>query len=153
MDGERPSRVKIWKVVQGVDHGGWSKSNIDGESADGGWKKCSIDGESAERVSACSANGVRSTESTSAGGDEGVCVGLGENGVSAGVQVWSSWQFSECGSGDIDRARAGSPASVESGEIDRARAGSPAKVEIVVAILPQMHHSFVPSCPTFHKEK
>ena len=39
-------------TLQRVDHRGWSKSSIGGESADGGWKKCSIDGESAERVSA-----------------------------------------------------------------------------------------------------
>ena len=79
-------------TLQRVDHGGWSKSSVDGESADGGWTKCSSDGESAERVSACRANGVsgRSTESTSAGGDEGVCVERGENGVSAGVQSRSS---------------------------------------------------------------
>ena len=66
-------------TLQGLDHGGWSKSSVDGESADGVWTKFSIDGESAERVSACSANGVsgRSTESTRAGGDEGVCVELG----------------------------------------------------------------------------
>ena len=44
-------------------------------------------------MSACRANGVsgRSAESTSAGGrDEGVCVKLGENGVSAGVQSRST---------------------------------------------------------------
>ena len=80
-----------FSTLQEVDHRGWSKSSVDGESADGGWTKCSSDGESAERVSAGSANGVsgRSTGSTSAGGDDGVCVGRGENGVSAGVQVRS----------------------------------------------------------------
>ena len=87
-------------TLQRVDHRGWSKSSIGGESADGGWKKCSIDGESAERVSACSANGVsgRSTESTSAGGDKGVCVKRGENGVSAGVRSSRSTESgSTCG--------------------------------------------------------
>jgi hypothetical protein len=81
-------------TLQGVDHGGWSKSSIDGESA--------------ERASVCSANGfrVRSTESTSAGGDEGVCAKQSENGVSAEVRSSRSTESeSTCGVRGVESRR------------------------------------------------
>ena len=105
----------------------WVDESLESDSA----KSESAESESARSLSVEIVESVRSwsVRGESAGGDEGVCVGLGVNGVSAGVQVWSSWKFSECGKGDIGRACAGSSASAEKGDIGRACAGSPASVE------------------------
>ena len=93
----------------------WVDESLESDSA----KSESAESESARSLSVEIVESVRSwsVRGESAGGDEGVCVGLGVNGVSAGVQVWSSWKFSECGKGDIGRACAGSPASVEEAAI------------------------------------
>ena len=78
----------------------WVDESLESDSA----KSESAESESARSLSVEIVESVRSwsVRGESAGGDEGVCVGLGVNGVSAGVQVWSSWKFSECGKGDID---------------------------------------------------